>query len=247
MADLGAYQAAAQQIYEPQKQAEATQLASVRDITKNSLEAQKGQVQTNYQDAINQLTQAVEDQTGQINQLYSQRLGGNFSGLQGNDMGKMFSRANQQTATIASTRANKLNEITTGQTNADIAYGAGYAALTPKYQSLETQYANEAYGSAVKSEQDQANKDREYQLSVAKYYSSAARGSQPTAAQSKQQAMGTIANALVNKAGKDGHVSQETWNAAMAQWIQAGYNAKDFVSSNLQFVNQRYKGYHGYN
>lgn len=185
MADLGAYQAAAANIYEPMKASEATQLGAVRDTTKNSLESQKGQVNTNYQDAIDQLTQSVEDQTGQINQLYSQRLGGNFSGLQGNDMGKLFSRANQQTTSIASTRANKLNEITTGQTNADINYAAGISSLTSKYQSLETQYAQGAYGDALKAEQEaqdraqerarsQSNSDREYALSVAKFNQSSA-------------------------------------------------------------------------
>lgn len=167
-----AYTQAAQAIYEPQKQAEQIALTATRDTTKNALESQKAQVSTNYQSAIDKLTQSVQDQTGQINQLYSQRLGGNFSGLQGNDLGQMFSRANQQQGIIEQTRANKLNEITTGQTNADINYGAGVAGLTPKYQSLESQYAQNAYSSAMKAQQDQANKDREYNLSVAKFYQS---------------------------------------------------------------------------
>lgn len=165
---LGSYEEAARSIYEPQKQAETIALGATRDVTKNALESQKGQVNTNYQDAINQLTQAVQDQTGQINQLYSQRLGGNFSGLQGNDLGQMFSRANQQQGIVEQTRANKLNEITTGQTNADITYGAGVAALTPKYQSMETEYAHSAYGSAVKDYQDNQYKQAQLNLSYAK-------------------------------------------------------------------------------
>lgn len=147
---LSAYQSAASSIYEPQKQAEQIQLQATRDTTKNALESQKGQVSTDYQSAIDKLTQSVQDQTGQINQLYSQRLGGNFSGLQGNDMGKMFARANESQSIIEQTRANKLSQITAGETNADIQYGAGVAALTPKYQSMESQYAQSAYGSAVK-------------------------------------------------------------------------------------------------
>jgi hypothetical protein len=71
--------------------------------------------------------------------------------------------------------------------------------------------------------------------------------STPTAAQIKQQDMGTIAQALQGKIGKDGHVSQETWNDAINAWTQAGYNTGDFVKNNIQYVNQRYKGYHGFN
>lgn len=163
-----AYQDAAAAVYEPQKAAEATALGATRDTTKNSLEAEKGQVGTDYQSAIDQLTQSVQDQTGQINQLYSQRLGGNFSGLQGNDLGQMFSRANSDQSIIEQTRANKLGEITAGETNADIDYGAGIAALTPKYQSLETQYAQSAYGEDQKAAQAQANSDRSYNLAATK-------------------------------------------------------------------------------
>lgn len=182
MADLAAYQQAAQNIYEPQKQSEQIALTATRDTTKNALEAQKGEVNNDYQQAIDKLTQSVQDEGANINLLYSQRLGGNFSGLQGNDMGQMFAKANQQQGYIATTRANKLNEITTGETNADINYGAGVAALTPKYQSLESQYAQEGYGSALKGEQDQANKDRDYNLSLAKYYQSGANSAASTAA-----------------------------------------------------------------
>lgn len=171
---LADYQSAASSIYEPQKQAEQIALQATRDTTKNSLEAQKGDVNTTYQDAIDKLTQSVQDQTGQINQLYSQRLGGNFSGLQGNDLGQMFSRANQQQSIIEQTRANKLNEITTGETNADIAYNSGVASLTPKYQSLETQYAQEGYGQAVKDYQAEQDRQQQLALSYAKLQQSAA-------------------------------------------------------------------------
>lgn len=250
MADLGAYQAAAASIYDPQLQSEVTQAGAVRDTTKNALESQKGQVNTNYQSAIDQLTQSVEDQTGQINQLYSQRLGGNFSGLQGNDMGKMFSRANQQTATIASTRVNKLNEITTGQTNADIAYAAGVASLTSRYQGLKSQYANENYGAAVKSEQDaaqrqqekaqaQANSDREYALSVAKFQSS---GSSPSVAQNKAAVQTHVTQGLASGSGRDGNVSRATWNSAMNDYIAGGLGTiRDFWKTYGNYVNDKTK------
>lgn len=156
---LADYQKAAVALYDPQKQAEANQLKATHDITKNTLEAQKGEVKTNYQSAIDDLLQSVQDQSGQINQLYSQRLGGNFSGLQGNDMGMMFSRANKQQALISTTEANKLNEITAGEANADIAYGTGIANLEPKYHSLEEEASQSNYGSAVKEYNTQKQQD----------------------------------------------------------------------------------------
>lgn len=231
MADISAYQAAAKSIYEPQKQAEVNSLTSVRDTTKNALESQKGQVNTNYQDAINQLTQSIQDQTGQINQLYSQQLGGNFSGLQGNDLGQMFSRANQQQGIVEQTRANKLGEITAAQTNADIEYGTGIANLTPKYQSLESAYANDAYGAAAKAEQDQANKDRDYALSVAKFKQSSSTANQSAATTAaKGKAADTLRTQLNKMSGRDGYVSPYDYSAAKREWQAAGYSAGEFES-----------------
>lgn len=162
------YMAAAQAFYQPQQQAEQSALQTTNTTTKNTLEAEKPQVQTDYQDAIDKLTQSVQDQTGQISQLYSERLGGNFSGLQGNDMGMMFSRANQQQSIISQTEANKLAQITTEEGNSDITTNAAIAALTPKYQSLEIGAASSAYSADQKAAQDQANADRTYQLSAAR-------------------------------------------------------------------------------
>lgn len=168
------YIQAAQAFYEPQKQAEQTTLQATNTTTKNTLEAEKPQIQTDYQSAIDKLTQSVSDQTDQISQLYSQRLGGNFSGLQGNDMGKMFSRANQQQSIISQTEANKLAQITTEEGNADITYQSSLAALTPKYQSLEAGAAASSYAADQKAAQTQANSDRTYQLGVARLGVSAA-------------------------------------------------------------------------
>lgn len=162
------YMEAAQAFYQPQQQAEATSLQATDTTTKNTLEAEKPQIQTDYQSAIDKLTQSVQDQTGQINMLYSQRLGGNFSGLQGNDLGQMFSRANEQQSIISQTEANKLSAITTAEGNADITYNADLSALTPKYQSLEAGAAASAYASDEKDAQTQANSDRTYSLDVAK-------------------------------------------------------------------------------
>lgn len=241
-----AYQQAAQSIYAPEEAADNAALAATRDTTKNTLEASKGDVQNTYQQAVDALTQSTQDNAANINLLYSQRLGGQFSGLQGNDLGGMFAKATQQQGYIESERASKLNQITAGEANADIDYNAGVNANTSKYQSEENEYALNAYGADQKAQQDQSNADRAYNLDVAKYKLSAANSNTANAAQQKQADMGTIATTLQNKAGKDGHVSQETWNAAMSEWTAAGYSAGDFVKNNMQYVNQRYTGYHGY-
>lgn len=172
-AAVSPYAKAANAIYDPQMQVEKTALQTIDKTTKNSLEAEKGQVSTDYQDAIDKLNQTVQDQTSQISQLYAERLGGNFSGLQGNDMGQMFARANEQQVIIGETRANKLAEITAGETNADITANAGIASLTPKYQSLKTQYTLNAQAEAEKDARTQANSDRSFALQVAKYNQSA--------------------------------------------------------------------------
>jgi hypothetical protein len=167
------YMDAATAIYQPQQAAESAALKTTNTTTKNTLEAEKPQIQTDYQSAIDKLTQNVQDQTSKINQLYSQRLGGNFSGLQGNDMGQMFARANEQQSIISQTEANKLAQITTEEGNADITYQSNLAALTPKYQSLEAGAAASSYTADQKAAQAQANSDRTYQLSVAKFNQSA--------------------------------------------------------------------------
>lgn len=162
---LSDYETAANAIYQPQEAAEQEADQATDTTTKNTLEAEKPQIQTDYESAIDQLTNSVQNQTGQISQLYSERLGGNFSGLQGNAMQQLFTQANQQQSIISETEANKLSQITTEEGNADITYQADIAALTPKYQSLEEQYANSAYSSAVTDYNDTQYKDAELQLS----------------------------------------------------------------------------------
>lgn len=252
------YQQAAQSIYEPQKTAEAASLTTQKQGAINTEEAAKGQISTDYQTAIDSLNETIKQNVGKINQLYTERLGGNFSGLQGNDLGGMFAAAGKQQSTIEQTRANKLNDIAVSEANISNQYSTDISNLGSKYQGLESQYANENYNSAVKdynTQQLEAQKEantnayRQAQLNLgyARLGASNSKASQPSQGQIKQADMGTIATALQGKAGKDGHVSQQTWNAAMSQWLAAGYSAKDFVNSNMQFINQRYGGYHGYN
>jgi hypothetical protein len=185
---LADYQSAANSIYQPQQQAEAAQLSSTLQQNMNTLESGKAQIGTDYQSAINQLTQSVQDQTGQINQLYSQRLGGNFSGLQGNDMGQMFSRANQQQSIISQTRANKLASITTQEGNAQLQYNTEAGNLGSKYASLENQYAQSGYAGAVKSYQAQQNSDRTFALGLARLQQSGANSGLAASKYATQQA-----------------------------------------------------------
>lgn len=189
------YMQAAEAVYQPQEQAEATSLQATDTTTKNTLQAEVPQIQTDYQSAIDKLTQSVQNQTASINQLYSQRLGGNFSGLQGNDLGSMYAQANEQQSIISQTEANKLSEITTEEGNADITYQADLSALTPKYQSLEESAAETSYAADQKAAQDQSNSDRTYDLDVAKF--------EQSASNSDTSASNTAASAYKLKQGSD--------------------------------------------
>lgn len=250
---LQAYQQAAVDIYNPQKQAEAASLATQKQNTINTLESGKGTINADYQTAIDNLNSTLKSNIGKINQLYTQRLGGNFSGLQGNDVGGIYAAGSKNQSAIEMSRANKLNDIAVQEANATNTYNTNAGNLESKYHSLEEQNANNAYGAAVKQhntesyqQQSLALRQESIDAANARAGARASAGKAPTQGQIKQQDMSTVAQSLQNKAGKDGHVSQETWNASMAQWLAAGYSAKEFIDSNLQFVNQRYGGYHGY-
>ncbi len=177
--NLSDYQSAAQAIYQPQLQADITTSKANSAAQVANLESSKGQIGTNYNAAIQNLQNSVQDQAGKIGQLYTSRLLGNISGLQGNDMGEMFSRAGQQQATIESTRVNALNSVATQEANVQNQEIAGESALASKYQGLQAEYANSGYASALKDynaqqleqqkmAQSQANADRTYGLDVAR-------------------------------------------------------------------------------
>lgn len=184
-ASLATYQSAANSIYDPQLQSDLATAKNTMNSNVATLESGKGQINTDYTTAVQNLQQAVQDQTGQINQLYSERLGGNFSGLQGNDMGQMFARSNQQQANIESTRANKLAAITTAQTNEANTYNTTVGSLNSKYAGLKSQYAQDAYASAAKDEQDQAYKQAQLNLSYAKLANSSNSGASSAAGKYK--------------------------------------------------------------
>jgi hypothetical protein len=172
--ELSTYQQAAQSIYEPQLQSEISTAQTERNANVNSLNAEKGQVQTDYTAAIQNLQSSIQGQTAQINQLYTSRLLGNFSGLQGNDMGQMYSKANQQQGIIESTRANKLNSIATNIANEQMKETNLEGSLRSKYQGLESEYAYSNFGAAQKSYYD--NIIRQQQMAETSRYHNAQLG-----------------------------------------------------------------------
>lgn len=245
--NLATYQAAANSIYDPLQQGELGVAAAGHQSNVDTLNNQKSGVASTYADSIYALNKSTQTNSAKIQQQYTLALGGNFSGLQGNDMGMMFADAAHEQGSIETARDNALNDIGSKLSNETQSYNANVGAITGKYSSQKNQYAQDQYGAAVNAYQQSLIDQQKLQLEYAKLSSSNAKSSAPNAAAIKQQDMSTIASQLQGKAGKDGHVSQETWNAAMASWIGAGYNAKDFSSNFTQFINQKYKGYHGFN
>lgn len=152
---LATYQAAANAIYQPQQAADDATALATDTTTKATLEAEKPQIATDYTSAIDKLTQSVTNQNAQIGQLYATRLGGNFSGLQGNAMAQVFASADEQQGIIESTEANKLAQITTEEGNADTTYQADLSSIASKYQGDEADEANSAYDTALNDYNDQ--------------------------------------------------------------------------------------------
>jgi hypothetical protein len=147
---LSDYQAAAVALYAPQEASEAQDISTTLTEDINTEEAGKAQIGTNYTTAMNNLSLSVQQNTGKIDQLYTERLGGNFSGLEGNDLGTMYASADNQQATIEATRTNALNAITTAETNATLQANQQTEDLGSKYNALETTYAESNYATASK-------------------------------------------------------------------------------------------------
>lgn len=140
---------------------------------------------------------------------------------------------NQQALTDA------LGQANTQATNQVNDYNTGRAALQSEY---DTAYKSEQDTAAQQlAAQQAAEQQREFNTTQS------SKTSTVSAAQTKQQDMGTISQNLNSVKGKDGHVSQQSWNKALSDWTNAGYSAAEFVKNNIQYVNQRYKGYSGFN
>lgn len=166
--DLATYEAQAQAEYAPQEQAEQTTDTATHQANLNTLNTQLGSVGTQYDEQEQTLAQTVQSEAAQIAQTYSTHLLGNFSGLQGNDMGEMFSKANTQEQDIETERTNAINSVNTAITNENLTYNANEAALTSKYQGLEAGAASDAYNAAVKDYDTQEYQQEELGLEYAK-------------------------------------------------------------------------------
>ena len=226
---LSTYEAAATSIYQPQLQADITTAQNTEQNDIATEEATKGQVETDYETAINNLTTKTNNSVAKINQLYTEKLGGNFSGLQGNDLGSLFATASQNQTTIEEDRANKLASIATAEANDTNTFNNTVSSLTSKYQGEEADYANTQYTAAVK-EYNTENTLTAYQQAEL-----ASKGT--TAAATKLGDAQTIAASLSKVAGKDGYVSPQSYNQAKLAWVQAGYSASEFDTQFSNYVN----------
>lgn len=254
---LATYQQAAESIYNPQQQAETNTLTANRDAEVNQLNTQKGQVQTDYGAAVTNLRHQVESETGNINQLYNTRLIGNFSGLQGNDLGQLYSRANEQTQVIESTRANKLAEIGAQVAGTTTKYNTEINNLGLKYRGLKEKYSQDAYGSAVKDYNEQQYRQQQLSLSYARINaenaraaaaaaSRASRGSGRAArAPTQNEIAQSIRSGLNSVRGRDGYVAPQDYGAAFRDWVNAGYSSASFDSNFGDLMNPS-NGYYQY-
>lgn len=164
MANIQDYQNQAASIYDPQLQAELASLTQKKQRTLAGLADEERTIEPEYQRAIRGLGDQVRESEGRINQLYSQRLGGQFSGLQGNDLGMMYSKAHQSRGDIETNRANKLASIASRRRLAEEEELTGANALRSRYSGLKTQYAQQAYQRALEQEENRRRWEEEMSL-----------------------------------------------------------------------------------
>lgn len=125
-------------------------------------------------------------------------------------------------------------------------YNAGRAALQNEY---DTTYKSEQDKAATALAQQQAQ-EQQRQFNVSQAASTAAANTKASTVAPAAQKQADMAQTSVNlnsKKGSDNHVSQETWNKALDDWTNEGYSAAEFVKNNIKYINQRYKGYSGFN
>jgi len=204
---LATYEAAANATYQPQLQAEQTTAAATHTANLNTYNTDKAATGTQYDIQQQTLGNTVKDQAAQIAQTYSQRLLGNFSGLQGNDMGAMFSKANTASTNIETMRTNAINGINNSIANENINYTAGESALVSKYQGLEAGAASSGYNSAVKDYNTQQYQQEQLQLGYDKLNQSArdsAAGRATSASNASSKAQSDYLSQFVANSSKTG-------------------------------------------
>jgi len=234
--DFSTYESQAKATYEPQLVAEKTQAAAGHQANLNTLATEKGSVGTQYDIQEQTLADTIKSEAAQINQTYSTHLLGNFSGLQGNDMGQMFSKGNTQMNNIETERTNAINAINTSVANENLTYTANDEALTSKYRGLEEGAAASGYNSAKKEYNTELYQKAQLDLGYAKLAESAANRASSSGNQLRVLTS-SIGGALQQSAGRDGYVSPQDYAAAKRDWISQGYSSAQFDSAFAGFRN----------
>jgi hypothetical protein len=171
---LSTYEAQATAEYTPQEQADLTTASATHAANLNTLNTQMSAINPTYDNEEDQLKSTVQQEAGQIAQSYSEHLLGNFSGLQGNDMGEMFSNANLQEQSIETQRTNAINSVNTSITNENLGYSAEQQSISDKYTGEIQAAADSSYNAAEKDYSTEVYQQEELQLSYAKLNQTAA-------------------------------------------------------------------------
>ena len=153
MADLAAFQAQANNIYDPQAKAQKDSLTSGYNAGKASMELTKGETNQGYERALRGVDETEKSQVSSLNSMYSQRLGGNFSGLQGNALQGLYGKDNQARADLATSRVNMLAKISGQETAALDKYNTDEQNVDARISGEKAKYSSDNYNSAVREEQ----------------------------------------------------------------------------------------------
>lgn len=123
-----------------------------------------------------------------------------------------------------------------------------------KYQRLLDQYNASSAEDAAAEQKRQveaaaAESTRQFnaQLAASSAAKSAGSAKTPSAADTKSAVQQHVTSQLASSTGSDGHVSNETWAAALNDWQAVGGTVRDFWKQYGRYVNGKYgSSYAGY-
>lgn len=114
-------------------------------------------------------------------------------------------------------------------------YNTGRANLQSEY---DTAYKSEQdKAAATLAAQQAAEQQREFNVSAAQKSS----GTTASPADIKAAVSQHVGQQLASNVGKDGHVSNETWSAALNDFVSGGGTTRQFFQNYSQYVNPLYK------
>lgn len=131
------------------------------------------------------------------------------------------------------------SDLTSLQQQAKDAANGIYTGQQNKLSYLDNLYKT-LYGQeqdASRATQDQANKDREYQLQAA----AASRANSKASAPTKEDVASHIVGQFNSLRGRDGYVSNETWANALNDFTAMGGTPRQFFQNYGQYVNPKFK------